>query len=60
MASTTISLDFKVQGEWFTNTVFGNVKKSKDVNIYGKIFATHNYYFAVFYPWIQNPKLVKL
>ena len=44
----------RLQGEWFTDTVFNNVK-SKDGNICGQIFANDSY-FATFYPMDTKKK----
>ena len=44
----------RLQGEWYTDTVFGRVK-SKDGNTCGQIFANENY-FAVFYPMDSKSK----
>jgi hypothetical protein len=44
----------RLQGEWFTDTVFGRVK-SKDGNTCGQIFANENY-FATFYPMDTKSK----
>jgi hypothetical protein len=44
----------QLQGEWYTDTVFGPVK-SKDGNNCGQIFANGNY-FAQFYPMDSKKK----
>jgi hypothetical protein len=44
----------RLQGEWYTDTVFGRMK-SRDGNICGQIFANANY-FAVFYPMDTKAK----
>jgi Reverse transcriptase (RNA-dependent DNA polymerase) len=44
----------RLQGEWFTDTVFGRVK-SKDGNTCGQIFANESY-FATFYPMDTKSK----
>ena len=43
----------RLQGEWYTDTVFD--VKSKDGNTCGQIFANENY-FAVFYPMDSKAK----
>ena len=49
-----IYLQPRLQGEWFTDTVFGTVK-SKDGNNCGQIFA-NGAYFATFYPMDSKSK----
>ncbi len=44
----------RLQGEWYTDTVFGRIK-SKDGNTCGQLFANENY-FAVFYPMDSKAK----
>jgi hypothetical protein len=43
-----------LQGEWFTDTVFGRIK-SRDGNTCGQIFANKSY-FATFYPMDKKSK----